>query len=317
MSTKNSAIQNIQEIKERSKNLHFSSTLFLRLSKLEKSIKTVGATDDEVYKYFPVAMVACFEAYFKLVIAEIIDRRTDLKQKAVSSFSKNIKIDIEALSKMNDVGITIGELVAHNLHYSSFEKIEEQMSIVLDYSFKEKISNVHNRFLVEVHGAEIFPIVEDIDKAWKSVRRIFELRHIICHELANQEIFYMDEIIHAFTDCVQILNAADEIVSNVLEPNFPLTQIAINDQSVKDFEEKSDELQSLKESILKLLDQKNIEQFSKAYESWREYAFLWAEFESGYYEGGSIRFAVRNFTLIELYSEHLVRLKKYKESLLV
>ena len=316
MSNKNSAIQNIQEIKDRSKNVHFSSTLFFRLSKLEKTIKTVSPTDDEVFKYFPVAMVACFEAYFKLAIAEIIDRRSDLKKNAVSSFAKNIKIDIEALSKMNDVGISIGELVAHNLQYSSFEKIEEQMSIVLASSFKEKISTVHNRYLVEVHGAQIVPIVEDVDKAWESVRRIFELRHIICHELANQEIFDNNEIIEAFTDCVQVLNAVDEIVGNVLEPNYPLTQIEINEQSVKDLELKSDELQSLKESILKLLEQKDIEQFMKADESWTDYAFQWAEFESRYYEGGSIHFSVRNFTLIEMYSEHLARLQKYKESLL-
>jgi hypothetical protein len=286
------------------------------LSKLEKTIKTVSPTDDEVFKYFPVAMVACFEAYFKLAIAEIIDRRSDLKKNAVSSFAKNIKIDIEALSKMNDVGISIGELVAHNLQYSSFEKIEEQMSIVLASSFKEKISTVHNRYLVEVQGAQIVPIVEDVDKAWKSVRRIFELRHIICHELANQEIFDNNEIIEAFTDCVQVLNAVDEIVGNVLEPNYPLTQIEINEQSVKDLELKSDDLQSLKESILKLLEQKDIEQFMKADESWTDYAFQWAEFESRYYEGGSIHFSVRNFTLIEMYSEHLARLQKYKESLL-
>lgn len=317
MSNKNSAIQNIQEIKKRSENLHLSSALFLRLSKLEKTLKSLTEKDDEVLKYFPVAIVACFEAYFKLAISEIIDRRSDLKKNAVSSMSKNIKIDIESMSKMNDVGITIGELIAYNLQYSSFEKIEEQMSLVLDSSFKTKLANVHNRFLVEVLNGPTVPIVEDIDKAWKSVRRIFELRHIICHELPNQALFDSKEIVEKFTDCVQVLNAADEIVGIVLEPNAPLTQIAINEQSVKDLELKSDELQSLKESILKLLDQKNIEEFTKANEAWTDYAESWAEFESGYFEGGSIRFSVRNITLCQMYSEHHSRLLKYKESLLV
>jgi hypothetical protein len=49
--------------------------------------------------------------------------------------------------------------------------------------------------------------------------------------------------------------------------------LQINEQSVKDLELKSDDLQSLKESILKLLEQKNIEEFMKADESWTDYAF--------------------------------------------
>ena len=72
MKTKN-IVEKICEKRERYAFSHASLELVFRMEKIKLLLKNPPSLDPEILKYFPVAIVACIEGYFRMVIEEIID----------------------------------------------------------------------------------------------------------------------------------------------------------------------------------------------------------------------------------------------------
>lgn len=313
MSDKKLSVKNILEIKARSRHQQASTELTLRLHGLQSSYKNIEKNNSEVLKYFPVAIVACVEAYFKMAIKELVDKRRDFLPNAIQLLKQKIDVDVAVSLDGNE--ITLGDLVAHSCSYSKFESIESCVSKILGVSFSDELKNVQNRYLNTFFDEPLKPILENPDKTFKSVRKVYELRHIICHEIASSHVFDYDEIQETFEDCVQFLKASEEVMSNTIEPNFPRTQADMNQKSIEDLEKISEEFANLNQEIIKLLDTNQLDEFNKTNAEWLKFAESWADFESGYFEGGSIRFCIRNSTFAMLYQERFSSLEQYKSLL--
>lgn len=313
MSDKKVSVKNILEVKARSRHQQASTELIHRLHELQSSYKNIEKRNSEVLKYFPVAIVACVEAYFKMAIKELVDKRRDLLPNAIQLLKQKIDVDVAVSLDGNE--ITLGDLVAHSCSYSKFESIESCVSKILGASFSDELKNVQNRYRNTFFDEPLQPILDNPEKTFNSVRKIYELRHIICHEIASSHVFDYDEIQVSFDDCVQFLNASEEVMSNTIQPNFPRTQADINQKSIEDLEKVSEEFAILSHEIVKLLETSQVDEFNKTNAEWLRFAESWADFESGYFEGGSIRFCIRNSTFAMLYQERVSSLKQYKSFL--
>ncbi len=129
----------------------------------------------ELARSIPVGLIACVEGYFRLVYADLIDQRKPFREN-VAKF--DIKFGLEHLVSIEQHSISLGEFVAHFLPCNSIEDINSNMSNITGQDFLRLVKRKYPR------SPPLFPEMFTGDAFISRVKRIFELRHMYCHELS-------------------------------------------------------------------------------------------------------------------------------------
>lgn len=133
---------------------------------------------NELYRHFPVALVALLEGYTKEIIAELIDNSP--VHRARFAKWKPITIDLNLASSLWNKDITLGELVSAQLTISTRKDLEEVLSALLDerfeHLFEDRLFNEDKKI-----GRDIFS-----KRLRDMVDTVFMERHALCHELASR-----------------------------------------------------------------------------------------------------------------------------------
>ncbi|MFX8778315.1 hypothetical protein ABTM50_21080, partial [Acinetobacter baumannii] len=67
----------IQEIEDKRRRRKFDSAMLeltMQLYSLEKAFNAQDKYDNELIRYYPVALIACIEGYIRMVIKDLIDQ---------------------------------------------------------------------------------------------------------------------------------------------------------------------------------------------------------------------------------------------------
>jgi len=133
----------------------------------------------EVMRHFPVAMVACMEGYFRLVVRDLINAGHPFRER-VANLEK-MDIGLESLLAIAARRLTAGDIVSHFVRFNNLDDIQKNMSKLIDGDFLHEVKTwkvaMGNGKHSIVLGKLQPPIVVLLE-------RLFELRHIYCHELA-------------------------------------------------------------------------------------------------------------------------------------
>jgi hypothetical protein len=284
MSRTRDIIEEIADIRQRRR---FGSAIFelpMRLFALEDAFEKHAKTDSEIIRYFPVALIACVEGYFRMAIKDLVDSGEPCLTNAEKPAS-SMKLDFSLLRAVHGKAITIGELVAHGVQLSRLEHIDAVLSNLIGKGVLEALRTTTDRWAHEVKGQPAKPILSNPDSVFRDVAKTFELRHIICHEIASAYEIKSDEISQCFESCVSFLKASDEFVSETISPGAPLTQTDMNAAAGRALSEKK---QWLVESIAALKLRLNATEtvaFEEAQEKWQRYCDAWANFVAGEHVG--------------------------------
>lgn len=168
------------------------------------------------------------------------------------------------------------------------EHIESALSNLLGKSFLKELRTTTDRWSHEIKGEPIAPILTTPDEVYANVARTFELRHIICHELASAYQIEVDEISHCFESCVAFLRASDECISETLHPNAPLTQTDMNIAAGKSLDEANLRLEDICNLERKRIAPERIAAFNDTQTKWQAYCDSWANFRADDFAGGTI-----------------------------
>ena len=128
--------------------------------------RRLSVTQRELLRYIPVGAVACIEGYYKGILRDLIDMGAPYRDNIVNL--KEVKLSLEGLIGLHGGRATLGEFVAHFVGVSNLEDIDKYMSAILG-----------TEFLKQLKSETGLP-----EKVFSGVSRIFELRHIVVHELA-------------------------------------------------------------------------------------------------------------------------------------
>lgn len=129
----------------------------------------------ELLKYIPIAIVACWEGYFRLLIRDLIDSGAPFRDNAARL--ETSRLDLPMLLAIGDRKISIGELLSHQVPLNSLVDINRSLSAVLGTDFLDLLKSTPD----PENGHRISEIA---DKLFPDLHDIFEHRHIFCHELA-------------------------------------------------------------------------------------------------------------------------------------
>ena len=275
MSRTRDIIQEIANIRERRRFGSAIAELPLRLFALEHAFKVHDKKQSELTRYF-----ACVEGYFRMVIKDLIDVGEPFLTNAEKPASL-LKLDFSVLRAVHGKTITVGELVAHSVPLSRLEHIESVLSSLLDTGFLQSLRSTTDRWAHEIRGEPCTPILSNPDEVFAGVARTFELRHIICHEIASAYEVESDEVAQCLENCVAFLRAADEFISETIYPGAPLTQTDMNIAAGKSLNEQQDSLAEAVATIRKGLNSVELIAFDESQAKWDSYCEAWVNFIVG------------------------------------
>ena len=302
-------IEQIVSTRSRLRFKRGETELFERLREIKSSYKRLDPTAHELLRYYPTALIACVEAYFRLAIRELIDSGEPYLSNSRQLLRRE-GYDFDILIGLHGEKITIGDVISYHPSISSIGHVIAIMDKITDTDFRKAIAEVHDRWNVEIEKKPKKPIIFDIDETLGYVGRTFELRHVLCHETATAIQIETEEIDKFIYHTSIFLNASDELISQMLFPDAPLTQADMNETSYAEYEKERESMGILVNTISNVLSVKQNEQFALANKAWEKFFKSSVEVEALYFEGGSIAPTIANVAGAQLVRDRKKQLER-------
>lgn len=326
---KRNIITEITAIKSRSE---FNSRLDFntRLNDIEKAfnenLNYKGVYNKELLKYIPIAIVACFEAFFRSVYKELIDFGEPFSDNVIEfNKSKNVKFDFDIINAIQNKTVTVGEFISHILPCNNFEDINSNLSTLTNLDFYDEIKTFKK--VTAFDNADSRQFIENTEQIFADIKRTFELRHIFCHEFATNLRIDKDEILRCFNNAKLFLMQTNDFIWELIYPNAPHTQGEMNDQATDNFANLEKDLSKLITVIKTVSEQDtyfelDLHFFDKTIIEWKKYRKVKAQFDSSYFKGGTIYdlFYLNSMSttteekIASLKKEYEIELRKYTSS---
>ncbi|MDT0689250.1 lysozyme inhibitor LprI family protein [Salegentibacter sp. F188] len=294
-----------------------------RLDQIEYAFKENlsynGDYNTELLKYIPIATVACFEAFFRSVYKELIDFGKPFSDN-VSNFNqaKNIKFDFEIVNAIQTKTVTTGEFISHVLPCNNFKDINSNMSILIGTDFIKELKIFEKESVFQEIKVTSDDFKNKSHKLISSIQKVFELRHIFCHEFATNTNIDKEEMFECFNHSKLFLNQTNNFIWELLYPGSPETQTDMNIQSHKEFEQVDQELSGLISLIKETGKQAyslgiNEDLFDNSIKEWKKYRASKAKLDASIAEGGTLYPLLYTSSLKGTTQEKIESLKKRYE----
>ncbi|MCJ8208142.1 DUF1311 domain-containing protein [Mucilaginibacter sp. RS28] len=276
-----------------------------------RSLKSEQTTADRhLIKYLAIATVSCYETFFRTIVKDFIDFGSPYSDNIIKLDQLNIKIDFDTLHAIQSQFITLGDLISHLLPFNNLKDIDRNMSIITGKSFLKSLKSYRSKSLF-IDDTEKNYFTKNINTIISSIEKVFELRHIFCHEFNNNINFDSEVLLTNIIDCKVFINYASDYFTNILYPNLPQTQGEMNIYSLENFMALDNELDNLINEIKTTNNAGfiNIKLFDKSIVYWKKYRQLAAECAAYYAKGGSVYSLEYNTKMSSLTQEKLRLLK--------
>ncbi|MGD0711484.1 MAG: lysozyme inhibitor LprI family protein [Bacteroidales bacterium] len=294
---KRDIINEIKSIKEREEFGSRHSIIF-RLSTIGNALNKFDTNANlykqEILKYIPIATIACFESFFRSVIKEMIDFGKPYNENVIEfNQAKNFKFDFKIVNAIQSKTVTGGEFISHILPCNNFNDINSNMTIITGIDFIESLKKFEAKSIFKHTVENTKSFITNYNQIFNDVKRMFELRHIFCHEFAANIKVEEDEILRCFNNSMIFLNHTNDFIYHLLYPNAPETTAEMKLQASRDFNKTDEELSAL---ILKIKtsmwDGHNKSRAESlidlSIESWKKYRDDRAKSNAFMFEGGSM-----------------------------
>lgn len=187
-------------------------------------LKDVTKSDEylkQVYlKYIVVNLVSILESFTRSFVKRLIDHGEPYIDNSKNFFGEKIKMDFDPFRYIQKKEFTLGEFVAHQISCSN---VEDVMS-----SFKNVLGENLIDFFDKIDIPDQRPTFKQRVKAYRkndlrAIQRIFELRHIICHENSFSLEVDEKEVRIGYGSITSLLNICGDAVQHIVNPTFFLS----------------------------------------------------------------------------------------------
>lgn len=242
--------------------------LLWRLGELERAFAAAERTSESLH-YFIVAIVACLEGYVRDRVAVFLDKGQPYLGRA-AKLDLPIAWNFEFVRAVHDKDMTIGEFVAHQLKISRWEHVNKILTTLIDKDFSAELRIVKDRWNIEINGGADVPMLSDPARTFADTREAFEARHIVCHEMETAARPPVVTLQRLFESVVLVLRATDALLSEVLYPNYPLTQTDMNIAAGADLNAAEEALEVVEREVREQFGEETVA-FDNAQAAWRQF----------------------------------------------
>jgi hypothetical protein len=152
-----------------------------RLSILLQTFNDPAKHQEELLRYYPIAVVAAIEGYLKERLASLIDLGDPFAENAITHFGKT-EIDLGFARAFSDQTLSLGAVIMHSMSLSSLPKVLGAVTKITGRSsFKDELKAI----CPKTKFVKRKPIIGDSERMWAQIAEAYEHRHVLCHELAD------------------------------------------------------------------------------------------------------------------------------------
>lgn len=253
--------------------------------------------------FYVIRAVTLLEVFTRRNLADTIDQDRNFTDRAIE-FSKHVKIDFALVRDIQGKTITLGDILAHSVPVNSFGQIVGYFETLLGKPLRALIETAVDRWEAEVMKTTTEPIVKNYDTTAGVLTRLFEVRHILCHEAPRKSVYETAEIDQFLDNAIQLTKALHGILTLEKFGLVPLTQTDMNiaaAEELRNTEAEMNKLFSAIEERVKVVDSKPtripgyesdgswLDHLKDAQEKWLAYRNAHCDFETYLNRGGTIR----------------------------
>jgi uncharacterized protein YecT (DUF1311 family) len=259
----------------------------------------------ETADFFPIRLVTLLEVFAREWIRRVVDRGSPYIERA-ETLTRSTKLDFVFSMALQGRRVTIGDLVAHAVSINDIGQMLKIFDLLLEDQFTKRLPLISDRWEVEVERVKAKPIIQNFDRTMKDLSRLFEIRHILVHELPVTKPYDSEEIDNFITASEEFVAAAEEILTFELEGAVPLTQMDMNQAAAADLEGEAANLAAILQKVR--LGNINSGLLDAAQAAWQTFAECEARLHAHVVSGGSMEpmvYAATKSELVRLRSEQL------------
>jgi len=241
MSTRDRAGE-ILEAKKRNPIRHrFGS---FELERLQSQWTKKGSSEGSTPDFYVIRAVTLLEVFARGNVAELIDHGPEYANRAIE-LSKNLKIDFALVQGIQGRAITLGDIVAHNVSLNTFSQVFGCFETLVGKPVRPLLASAINRWAAKTEVQPLEPIIKDFDALARNLTRLFEVRHILCHEIPRRPVYDVGEISSFLNDAACYARALEELLTSERFGHVELTQTEMNIAAGEGLRKKEDELKAL------------------------------------------------------------------------
>lgn len=283
--------------------------LVAQIDAMLTDVNTVAAVASTFVEFVPIRLVTTLEVFLRGVIAELVNGGQQYFERA-ERLAKGSKIDLTFAAHVDRRELTIGDFVAHAVSLNSIEAIVSSLDTLLD-DFAVKLKMAHPRWLEDKGEWPLPPIVEDYDAMMASLSRLFDVRHVLAHELPSPPVFDPAEASQLMAAARAFIEATDWVVVGALHDAVPRTQMAMSISVGEGLHEEEARMTVVLNEVtaLDVFDRGALQALQAAWEKWADEQ---ANLVAAQVEGGSMYpmvWASEKLALTRERIDQLVRLK--------
>lgn len=261
------------------------------------------------FEFIPIRLVTTLEVFLRGVISELVNSRGEYLERG-EKLTKGAKIDLAFAAHVNRRELTIGDFVAHAVSLNNVDAVLSVLDTLLG-DFTAKLKVAHPRWAEDASEWPQPPIIDNYDTMVASLARLYEVRHILAHELPRTPALNSEEVPHLAAAAKAFIAATDWVVVEALHGAVPRTQAAMNASASDDLHREETELaETLSEVVA--LEGIDSDALRALQEGWTEWADAQAALVASQVEGGSMYpmiWASEKMVLTRERRDQLTRLK--------
>ena len=281
---KRSAVDQIIEWKQRRGRSSIGAELLWKVDDLFRLWSEEGRME-RMADFVPIRLATIMEVYVRETVRKLIDSDPKYMDRS-EPLTKNIKLDFILLKSLQGRRVSLGDIIAHSLPISSLAHILSIYGTLLP-SFKEKLPESRERWTEDRDLSSSPPILNDVDRVLSIIERIFEVRHIVTHEMPSQPPYAIDEIPEFLTSTRDFLSATDWILIGEAKGDVPRTQMAMNMSASEGLNLVMQQMEEVAAEVQTLGDVDS-EAFEASQKAWETYADAEAALHAAPVQGGSM-----------------------------
>ena len=298
MSKKRNIIEEIESKNYRSNyssKYGFSSRI-LELDELIYKLKdSTLADNEEIIRYFPIAIIAITDSFFRYIYKELIDTNETYLANAISYAKSlnNFKFDLDYLTALHGKKVTVGEIISHLIQLNNLDDINKTLKNILDIDFLDQVKNYN--YKDAYFNLQNSNIKRRFGTIIKSVNDNFEIRHVLSHEFALNVNLKKAKIISDFQNHKIFLEAANFVVEKLTANYVPWYQQGMNKWAHEQYVKSQEELDSTIKLIKNIMRRKNseivvgnIKLFNQSLKDWKSFRDNYAKSFASLFEGGTM-----------------------------
>jgi len=289
----------ILDIKRRSPSGH--EPVSFRLEFLRGKWLKTRESDGAVPDFYLIHTVTLLEVSARRQMTSLVDHAKQYTDRAVE-LSKHFKMDFATVRDVQGRATTLGDVVGHSVPVNSFGQIIGHFDTLLGKPFRPLLERAVDRWAVEIKGQPAEPIIHDYNVLASRLSRLFEIRHILCHEIPTSPVYAANEITDFLDEAIRFTRAVEEVLTFEKYGLVPLTQAEMN-TSARDRLASQEEVLSRLLSVIrnavqgvkvgsetfKSTHQSWLHSLDDAQEKWLMYRNAHCDFVTYLNQGGTVR----------------------------